>query len=436
VKVLGLLGWPEGDVRAKEVVEFETRIADASWTKVQQRDPVASYNPMTVAQLQKLTPGFAWKGFLASADLTQVSQVIVSEKSAFPKIAAVYAATPLPTLRAWLAFHITDNASPFLAKPFADAYFEMYEKTLGGQQEQQVRWKRGIAAVAGAGAGTSDGSLGNFGTLGFGVGQLYSARYFPPGAKAQIESLVANLKEAYHARIEKLDWMGPATKKEALRKLDTFTIKVGYPDHPRNYSSVVILSDDLVGNVRRAAAADWAFHTGRMNGPVDRSDWEMTPQTNNAYNGILRDIVFPAGILQAPMFDPNADPAINYGAIGGVIGHELTHGFDDEGRQIDADGALRDWWTKDDAAKFNAKAKLLGAQYTAFEDCGPHAKATQMGVNIADLGGSTLALDAYHASLKGQPAPVVPHLTATSACSLAGRRPGGVRSRRQEAGRQ
>ena len=409
-KVLGLLGWPEADVRAKEVVEFETKIAAASWTKVQQRDPVASYNPMTIAQLQKLTPGFAWKGFLASAGIAQVNRVIVSEKSAFPKIAAVYAGTSLPAIRAWLAFHITDNASPYLSKPFADSYFEMHEKTLGGQQEQQARWKRGITAVSGSGPGDS---FGSFGTLGFGVGQLYSARYFPPSAKAQIGSLVANLKDAYHARIEKLDWMGPATKTEALRKLDTYTIKVGYPDHPRDYSSVVIVSDDLIGNVRRAAAADWAYQTGRMMNPVDRSEWEMTPQTNNAYNGILRDIVFPAGILQAPMFDPAADPAINYGAIGGVIGHELTHGFDDEGRQIDADGALRDWWTKDDAAKFNARAKMLGAQYTAFEALpGLHVNGDlTMGENIADLGGLTLALDAYHASLKGQPAPVLDGLT-------------------------
>ena len=409
-KVLGLLGWPEPDVRAKEVVDFETRIAEASWTKVQQRDPVASYNPMTVAELQKLTPGFAWKGFLANAGLSQATRVIVAEKSAFPKISAAYAETALPTIRAWHAFHIADNASPYLPKPFADAFFEMHEKTLGGQKEQQARWKRGIAAVAGNGPGES---FGQFGTLGFGVGQLYSARYFPASAKAQIEDLVANLKDAYHARIVKLDWMGPDTRKEALRKLDTYSIKVGYPDRPRDYSAVVILSDDLIGNVRRAAAADWAFQTSRMSGPVDRGDWEMTPQTNNAYNGVLRDIVFPAGILQAPMFDPYADPAINYGAIGGVIGHELTHGFDDEGRQIDADGALRDWWTKEDAAKFNAKAKLLGAQYSAFEALpGLHLNGDlTMGENIADLGGLTLALDAYHASLKGKPAPVLDGLT-------------------------
>jgi putative endopeptidase len=411
-KLLRLLGWPEAEARARDVVEFETKIAAASWSRVQQRDPVALYNPMTIAQLQALTPGFAWKGFLANAGLGKVTRVIVSEKSAFPKLAAVYAQAPLPTIRAWHALHIADNAAPYLSKPFAEAFFEMHDKTLAGQKEQQARWKRGIAAVGGSNGGSGE-RFGSFGTLGFGVGELYAARYFGADSKAKIETLVANLKDAYHARIEKLDWMGPATRKEALRKLDTYTIKVGFPDHQRDYSAVVILSDDVVGNVRRAAAADWAFLTGRMFGPVDRSDWEMTPQTNNAYNGALRDIVFPAGILQAPMFDVKADSAINYGAIGGVIGHELTHGFDDEGRQIDADGALRDWWTKEDAEKFTARARTLGAQYSAFEALpGLHVNGDlTMGENIADLGGLTLALDAYHASLKGQPAPVIDGLS-------------------------
>jgi putative endopeptidase len=207
--------------------------------------------------------------------------------------------------------------------------------------------------------------------------------------------------------------MGPATKVEALKKLDTYTIKVGYPDHLRDYSKVVVTDDDLVGDVRRAAAADWSVYLGRFNGPVDRSDWSMTPQTNDAYNGGLRDIVFPAGILQPPMFDADADPAINYGAIGGVIGHEMTHGFDDQGRKIDAAGALRDWWTRDDAAKFEARAQKLGAQYFSFQPLpGVHVNGDlTMGENIADLGGLTLALDAYHASLGGKPAPVVDGLT-------------------------
>ena len=258
--------------------------------------------------------------------------MIVAEKSAFPELATVFAKTPIATLQAWHAFHVADNAAPYLSKAFADAYFEMHDKTLSGQKQQKVRWKRGVYAVSGGDFGVGD-RFGTFGTLGWAVGQLYTAKYFRPEAKAKIEALVVNLKAAYRARLEKLDWMSDATKQEALKKLDTYTIKVGYPDQPRDYSQVVIPDDDLVGDVRRAAAADWAFYVGRLFGPVDRSDWSMTPQTNDAYNGSLRDIVFPAGILQPPIFDANADPAINYGAIGGVIGHELTHGFDDEGPQ-------------------------------------------------------------------------------------------------------
>ena len=411
-QLLKLIGWPDADAAARDVVAFETDIANASWTKAQQRDPIATYNPMTIAELQKFTPGFAWKEFLASANLSKVARVVVGERSAFPKLTAVYARTPVPILQAWSAFHIADNAAPYLSKPFTDAYFEMRDKTLAGQQQQKVRWKRAVFAVSGGDFGVGD-RFGTFGTLGFGVGQLYTAKYFPPEAKAKIEALVANLKAAYRIRIQHLDWMGPATKKEALKKLDTYTIKVGYPDHPRDYSSLIIADDDLAGDVRRAGAADWAYYTGRLFGPVDRSDWTMTPQTNDAYNGSLRDIVFPAGILQPPVFDPNADPAINYGAVGGIIGHELTHGFDDQGRKIDATGALRDWWTKEDAAKFEARAKRLGAQYSQFQPVrGAHVNGDlTMGENIADLGGLTLALDAYHASLHGKPAPAINGLT-------------------------
>ncbi|MGH7511695.1 MAG: M13 family metallopeptidase [Gemmatimonadales bacterium] len=411
-RLLELVAWPEADARAPDVVAFETRLAEASWTKQQQRDPVATYNPMTPAELARVAPGFAWKSFLDGAGVAKVSRVIVAEKTAFPKLAAIFAGTGLETLQAWQAFRIADNAAPYLSKPITEAHFELRDKTLSGQLEQEARWKRGVVAVGGGDFLVGD-RFGTFGTLGWATGQLYAARYFPAETKAKIEELVANVKAAYRLRIQRLDWMGPATKAEALKKLDTYTIKVGYPDHPRGYASVVIASDDLVGNVRRAGAADWAFYRGRLFGPVDRGDWGMTPQTNDAYNGSLRDIVFPAGILQPPIFDPNADPAVNYGAIGGVIGHELTHGFDDQGRKIDADGALRDWWTREDAAKFEARAKVLGEQYSTFEPI-PGARvngALTMGENIADLGGVTLALDAYHASLEGKPAPVLGGLT-------------------------
>jgi len=411
-RILGFLGWPNAEAAARDIVAFETALAKASWTKVQQRDVVASYNPMTVDALQSYVPGFPWGRFLAQAKLPDIAKVIVVEKSAFPRIAAVYAKTSISTLKAWQAFHIGDNAAPYLSKEFTQAFFELHEQTLSGQQEQKVRWKRGVHAVAGGDFMAGD-RFDSFGNMGWAVGQMYTQRYFPPAAKAQIEALVENLKEAYRVRIERLDWMGSATKSEALEKLKTYTIKVGYPDHARDYSKLVISDDDLVGDVRRAAQEDWSFYVSRVSAPVDRSDWGMTPQTNDAYNGNLRDIVFPAAILQAPGFDDRADPAINYGAIGGVIGHELTHGFDDEGRKIDAAGVLRDWWTKDDAAKFEARAKILGAQYSKFQPIdGAHVNGElTMGENIADLGGLTLALDAYHASLKGVPAPVIDGLS-------------------------
>jgi putative endopeptidase len=410
--LLLLLNWPEPEARAKDVIDFETQVAEASWTKAQQRDLVAIYNPMTVAELEKFAPGFAWKGFLSNARMEKLARVIIAEKSAFPKLADIYAKAPLDTIRAWHAFHIADNAAPYLSKSFTDAYFEMRNKTLSGQKEQQARWKRAITTVSGGDFGVGD-RFGTFGTMGFGVGQLYTAKYFPPKAKAKIEALVSHLKGAYRARIEKLDWMGDDTKREALKKLDTYTIKVGYPDHPRDYSKLIMRKDDLAGNVRRAAEADWAFYSGRFFGPVDKSDWGMTPQTNDAYNGSLRDIVFPAGILQPPVFDANADPAINYGAAGGIIGHELTHGFDDQGRKIDASGALHDWWAAKDAETFKARADVLGAQFSKYEPL-PGVKVNgelTMGENIADLGGLTLALDAYRVSLKGQPAPVLDGFT-------------------------
>lgn len=410
--VLKLLNWPEPDKSAKDIVDFETKIADASWTKAQQRDLNAIYNPMSIPELKKFAPGFAWEKFLAEVKMPKLTRVIVAEKSAFPKIVDAYSKAPVDTIRAWHAFHIADDAAPYLSKPFTDAYFELHSKTLSGQKEQQARWKRAITTVGGGDFGVGD-RFGTFGTMGFGVGQLYTAKYFPPDAKAKIQDLVANLKSAYRARIEKLDWMGADTKKEALKKLDTYTIKVGYPDHARDYSKLFIHANDLVGNVKRCAQLDWNFYTGRFSEPVDRADWSMTPQTNDAYNGSLRDIVFPAGILQPPIFDADADPAINYGAAGGVIGHELTHGFDDQGRKIDASGTLRDWWTKQDAETFKKRADLLGAQYSRYEPIpGVHVNGElTMGENIADLGGLTLALDAYRTSLKGQPAPVLDGFT-------------------------
>jgi putative endopeptidase len=408
-KLLSLLDWKDADACAAAVVKFESRIAEVSWTKAEQRDLDKVYHPYTPTALNDLTPGFAWNAFLKGAGIATVGRVIVAEQSAFPKIAAIYEAAPLDVVKAWQAFTVADNAAFYMSEPFSTARFQFRNGILSGQPAEPIRWKRAIHAVSGGDCGATGDHLDCFGSMGFAVGQLYTGRFFPPEAKAKIEALVVNVKAVMRARLEKLDWMTPATRAQALDKLDTYQIKVGYPEHPRDYSGLKILEDDLLGDVRRAAEWDWRFQIDRLHSAVDRSDWSMTPQTNDAYNGSLRDIVFPAGILQPPLFDPAADPAINYGGIGSVIGHELTHGFDDEGRKLDAKGELRDWWTARDAAEFNLRAKKLAAQYSAYEPVpGAHINGElTLGENIADLGGLNVALQAYHRSLLGHSAPVL-----------------------------
>ncbi|HUP67597.1 MAG TPA: M13 family metallopeptidase, partial [Sphingomicrobium sp.] len=410
-RLLSLIGWANPEATAAQVIAFESKLAEDSWDKAKLRDPTIQYNPNSPAELTALAPGFDWIAYLDGAKLGGRDRFIVGQPDAFTRLAATFGSTPIDVVRAWMAFRVADQAAPYLPAPFADANFEFRGKALNGQAQQSARWKRAMLATGGGDCGAVPGSC--FGTFNWGVGELYSAKYFPPDTKARIEALVADVQSAFHHRLEHLDWMSPATRAEALKKLDTYTIKVGYPDKNRDYSNLVIRGDDLLGNVRRAAAADWEFYVDRSSGPVDKGDWGMTPQTNDAYNGSLRDIVFPAGILQAPMFDADADPAYNYGAIGGVIGHELTHGFDDQGRSIDASGALRDWWTPKDAAEFKRRATMLGEQYAKFEPVpGVHIKPDlTMGENIADLGGLTMGLEAYHASLKGRPAPVIDGFT-------------------------
>jgi putative endopeptidase len=399
-KILAMIGWPNAELQAKAIIDFETKVAQASWTKAQMRDPDAVYNPTTIAELQQTAPGLDWAAFMQGAQLGSEAHVLIDAKTAFPKIAALYAETPIETLKAWEAFHIASSSAPYLSKPFADARFEFFGRTLTGQELQRPRWKRGVSAVNGA--------------LGDAVGELYVARYFPPESKAKMEALIANLKTALGHRIENLEWMSPATKKEALRKLANYDVQVGYPKKWRDYSGLEIRADDLYGNVERSEAFEWAYQRDRLHKPVDKDEWLMTPQTVNAYNNPdFNEVVFPAAILQPPFFNPKADPAVNYGAIGAVIGHEMTHGFDDQGRKYDANGRLSDWWTADDAKNFDARADRLGASYEKIgilPDAHINGKLT-MGENIADLGGILTALDAYHASLHGQPAPVIDGLT-------------------------
>ena len=395
-KLLGLIGWADPAASAARIVAFETQIAQVSLPREDERDPERIYNPMTIAEVEANDRGFPWKAYLAAADLGGVPRVIEQEKDAIARISALYDQTPLPVLKAWEAFHIADAAAPDLSEPFVQASFEFHDKGLSGQPEMKTRWKRAVTTV-------------NRG-MGEATGEVYVAQYFPPESRAKMETLVADLKAAFRARIEKLTWMGPATKTEALKKLAGYTVRIGYPDHWRNYSSLTIRSDDLVGDVERSDAFEWARRVKRLNGPVDKSEWGMTPQTVNAYNKpVWNEVVFPAAILQPPFFDPNAEPAINYGAIGGVIGHEMTHGFDDQGRKFDSTGRLRDWWTAEDAKRFQERADRLGAQYDSYFPLpGAHINGKlTMGENIADSGGANLGLDAYHTFLGGKPAPVV-----------------------------
>jgi putative endopeptidase len=399
-QILTLAGWPDADAQAKAIVDLETEIAKVSWSRAEDRDPVKTYNPMTPAELATAAPGFDWSAFLAAADLGQTHRVVVAESTAIPKIAAIFAATPVKTLQAWEAFNVADSAAPLLSKPFVDANFEFRSRTLSGQQVEKPRWKRAVATI--------DGDVGEA------VGRVYVATYFPPEAKAKIDALVGNIRAALRGRIERVTWMSAATKARALQKLSMLRVKIGYPVKWRDYSSLRISDADLFGDVERSSAFDWRRKLKQLKGPVDHTEWGMTPQTVNAYyNPTQNEIVFPAAILQPPFFDPDADPAVNYGGIGGVIGHEMTHGFDDEGRHFDGTGKLTDWWTADDDAKFVAQTKRLGEQYSAFEPLpGAHVNGDlTMGENIADLGGMLLALDAYHASLGGKPAPVLDGLT-------------------------
>ena len=406
--MLNKIGWPDAEGAAGTVLDYETAIAGVSWTRTELRDVERTYNPMSQAELIAAAPLFPWKSVLAAAGLSSTDRFIVTSNSSVPKIAQIYAATPVATLQAWAAFHVADGAAPYLSQRFVDVHFAFHDRELAGQPEQRPRWKRGVGFV-------------NV-VLGESVGRVYVAEYFPPRSKAKMEALVGDLQTALGARIQNLEWMSPQTKTKALEKLAKLTVKIGYPVKWRDYSKYYVAADDLYGNVARFAAYEWAYELNRLNNPVDKQEWGMTPQTVNAYyNPSNNEIVFPAAMLQPPFFDPDADAAVNYGGIGGVIGHEMTHGFDDQGRKSNGDGVLADWWTPEDAARFREEADRLGAQFSTYEPVkGYHIQgALTMGENIADLGGLLLALDAYHASLQGEPPPVRDGVTGDQRVFLA-----------------
>jgi|KBSMisStaDraftv2_1062788.scaffolds.fasta_scaffold44241_3 putative endopeptidase len=401
------IGTPNPAAAAARVMAFETQVAKLSWPSADRRDVDKTTFPISSAKLATYAPGFQWAQFFAGAKITPQKRLNLNENTAIRSLAALYAKTPLSTLKEWEAFHTADQASPYLNKAMVDSRFE-YVKTISGVQEQRPRWKRAVSLV--------DGSLGEL------VGQDYVAKYFPASSKAKMVQLVANVKAAMADRIKSNSWMSEATKTAALEKLGKMDVMVGYPDKFRDYSALQIDPNDLYGNVSRAQAFNAAYALEDLDKAVDHKKWGMNPQEVNAYNGGGENkIVFPAGILQAPFFDPNADDAVNYGAIGAVIGHEISHGFDDQGRKYDATGAVRDWWTPEDNKRFNAEAKVFGDQYAKFEAVkGAFVNpALTMGENVADFAGIQVALDAYHRSLGGKPAPVLDGLTGDQRFFLA-----------------
>ena len=395
-RMLGMIGWADPAETAAQIVALEEKIADAHWSPAENRNRDKTYNEFTIRQLAEQAPGFDWQAYYDAAKLGGVPRLIVRQNTAMPKIAAIYAETPVALLQAWEAFHTADDMAPYLSQRFSDAQWEFRARDLSGQPEQRSREKRAISFA--------EGSLGEA------TGRLYVGQYFPAQSKAKMEELVANLRTALSHRIENLTWMGAETKAAAQEKLRKFTVKIGYPDKWRDYSGLDIRADDLVGNAERQGLFEWNYDLARLNEPVDKSEWGMTPQTVNAYyNSANNEIVFPAAILQPPFFDPSADPAVNYGGIGGVIGHEIGHGFDDQGSKSDGDGVLRNWWTAEDKTRFEALTTRLGEQYATYEPLpGYHINpGLTMGENIGDASGVAVGLEAYHLSLNGRPAPVL-----------------------------
>jgi len=399
-RMLTLAAVPRAHAKAQAIMSFETEAARVQWPLEKRRDVEATYNPRSKTELAAYAPGFPWQPFLDAAQIGGRDRLVVGELTAVRDLAALFARTDVATLRAYLTFHYLSDRSTNLPRRFDEARFAFYGTDLSGQPRQRERWKRGVDHVSGA--------------LGELVGQLYVAQYFPPQSKAQMQELVGNLLRALDDRIDHLEWMSPQTRSRAHGKIATFTVKIGYPDRWKDYSALQVKRGDPLGNSLRALAWQWDYRRARLDNPVDRSEWQLNPQDVNAYyNPLNNEIVFPAAILQPPFFDPAADLAVNYGAIGAVIGHEISHGFDDQGRKFGPDGSLNDWWTERDAAEFTVRAQRLVKQFSGFEAL-PGLQvngASTLGENIGDLGGLNMAYHAYHLSLHGQPAPVMGGLT-------------------------
>ena len=393
--VLTLAGRPNPAARAKAILDHETGIARASWTRTDSRDATKTYNLMTVAKLRAMAPGFDFARYLADSGVT-VTEVIVAQPTAITGIARLVSRAPVQVLKDQLMVRTLDSYSSVLPTAFDKETFAFYGTALSGTPEQEVRWKRGVDFVTGA--------------LADDISKIYVERYYPPETKAKADELVRNVVDAMGRRIDGLTWMAPATKVRARAKLANFTTKIGYPDRWQDYSALEIRSGDALGNAIRAAEWAHADNISKLGAPIRRWEWGMTPMTVNAYaNFGMQEIVFPAAILQPPFFDPNADPAVNYGGIGAVIGHEISHHFDDQGAKYDERGRLNEWWTDADRKSFEALTKQLIAQYDAYQIFpGANVKgAFTLGENIGDLAGVTVAYDAYRHSLGGSEGPVI-----------------------------
>ena len=386
---------------AARIVALETQIATLQWDRAKSRNRDLTYNKFSRPQLEATTPSYSWSEYLTAAGLSRATDVIVNQPDYMKAMNDVIAKTPMSTWREYLTFKLLDDYADDLPAAFQNARFEFRGKTLSGQQEMSPRWKRGVAVVEG--------------TMGEAAGKLYVEQYFKPAAKARMDVLVNNILAAYKVGIDSLEWMSPATKTQAQEKLAHFTVKIGYPDKWRDYSKLVVVHHDVLGNAMRAARFRYADMTSQLGRPADRTRWTMTPQTVNAYyNSVNNEIVFPAAILQPPFFNVDADDATNYGAIGAVIGHEIGHGFDDQGSKSDGYGNLRDWWSPDDAQQFKARTQKLGAEYAALDQIdGLHINpGLTMGENIGDNSGLAQAYRAYRISLAGHEAPVIDGFTA------------------------
>ncbi len=401
-----LRGEPESKV-AQEILTLETKLAQLQWPRTELRDAEKTYNKFTIDELKSKVAGINWTAFFEGAEVGQITELNVSTPSFFEGFSQVIEETPLSVWQDYLTFHVIDDSAPFLPAAYDQAHFELHSKVLGGIPEQKPRWKRGVDLVSGAGAG-------DFGALGEVVGKIYVDRYFPAIAKTRMDELVKNLLKAYQQSIDELTWMTADTKVKAQEKLSKITTKIGYPTKWRDYSKLSIASDDLFGNARRSAEVEYRRMIDKLGKPIDRDEWGMTPQTVNAYyNPGMNEIVFPAAILQPPFFDAEADDAANYGGIGAVIGHEISHAFDDQGSKYDGDGNLRNWWTAADRDAFQKLTRRLVDQYNEYRplpDRNVNGELT-LGENIADLSGLSIAHKAYRLSLKGKEPPVIEQWT-------------------------